>query len=197
MNILFLSRKSCQTFSLARVSYLSLLAALCLCVYLQEEQQILIKKLWKQQKSQKTQTPETEKQSQKKCLSWLWGKQERGGEWNTTVYVVYGMRDMEQMTQSQDKRCSSCLPLFAATLKPLDLKQSIKITVNSQAAKLASHCGHICRVRDCGAGGDLLTLLIVNDINAPDSIMLKARAEPIKTLNIRRRRRRWRRRRGR
>lgn len=193
MNILFLSRKSCQTFSLARVSYLSLLAALCLCVYLQEEQQILIKKLWKQQKSQKTQTPQTEKQSQKKCLSWLWGKQGGGGgvvEWNTTVYVVYGMRDMEQMTQSQDKRCSSCLRLFAATLKPLDLKQSIKITVNSQAAKLASHCGHICRVRDCGAGGDLLTLLIVNDINALDSIMLKARAEPIKTLNIRRRRRR-------
>lgn len=93
------------------------------------------------------------------------------------------------MTQSQDKRCSSCLRLFAATLKPLDLKQSIKITVNSQAAKLASHCGHICRVRDSGAGGDLLTLLIVNDINALDSIMLKARAEPIKTLNIRRRRR--------
>lgn len=122
-----------------------------------------------------------------------------GGYWNTklTGYVVYGIRDMEQMTQSQDKRCSSCLRLFAATLKPLDLKQSIKITVNSQAAKLASHCGHICRVRDCGAGGDLLTLLIVNDINALDSIMLKARAEPIKTLNIRRRRRRWRRRRGR
>lgn len=33
-----------------------------------------------------------------------------------------------------------------------------------------------------------MTLLIVNDINALDSIMLKVRAEPIKTLNIRRRR---------
>lgn len=61
------------------------------CVYLQEEQQILIKKLWKQQKSQKTQTPETEKQSQKKCLSWLWGKQEGGGrgEWNKSVRCVW------------------------------------------------------------------------------------------------------------
>lgn len=95
MNILFLSRKSCQTFPLARVSYLSLLAALCLYVYLQEQQQILIKKLWKQQKSQKTQTPETEKQSQKKCLSWLWGKQERGGGRMYIVYIVYGADDTE------------------------------------------------------------------------------------------------------
>lgn len=107
MNILFLCRKSFQEFSLARVSYLLLLAALCLCVYLQEEQQILIKKLWKQQKSQKTQTPETEKQSQKKCLSWLWQARREGGKWdkengtrNTklTGYVVYGIRDMKQMT---------------------------------------------------------------------------------------------------